>query len=159
VRHINDAAEVWERLWTEQVRLGCIPYYMFVERDTGANCYFKVPLYRAFEIYRQAVSRCSGLVRTVRGPSMSALPGKVVVEGVTEVAGQLLFVLSFLQARRAEWCKRPFFAEFDPMACWLSELRPAFGEKEFFYEAELREVLKPTQTAPSAPTRQELTLV
>lgn len=159
VRHINDDSDVWSRLWQEQVRLGCIPYYMFVERDTGANCYFKVPLYRAVEIYRQAVSSCSGLARTVRGPSMSTLPGKVVVDGVTEIAGQLLFVLSFLQARQPEWCKRPFFAEFDPMACWLSELRPAFGEKEFFYEAELREMLKASPAAPSTATRQELTLV
>jgi hypothetical protein len=141
VRHINDDADVWTQMWQQQVRMGCVPYYMFVERDTGANCYFKVPLYRGLEIYREAASRLSGLARTARGPVMSALPGKVMVDGVMEINGRQVFALSFLQARNASWCKRPFFAEFDPMACWLSELRPAFGSSEFFYEAELRNLL------------------
>ena len=34
--HINDSPEVWARLWQTQVELGITPYYMFVERDTGA---------------------------------------------------------------------------------------------------------------------------
>jgi KamA family protein len=141
VRHVNDDSEVWAKMWGEQVRLGCVPYYMFVERDTGASRYFKVPLYRALEIYREAVGRNSGLGRTARGPVMSALPGKVVVDGVAEVGGKPVFVLSFLQARHSSWCKRPFFALFDPSACWLSELRPAFGASQFFYEAELEKLL------------------
>jgi len=141
VRHINDDADVWARLWTEQVHLGCIPYYMFVERNTGAQRYFKVPLYRALEIHREAAARCSGLARTARGPVMSALPGKVVVDGVAEIQGEVVFSLSFLQARNAAWCRQPFHAQFDPSACWLNELRPAFGATEFFYESELAALL------------------
>ncbi len=141
VRHINDDADIWTRMWQRQVRLGCVPYYMFVERDTGAQHYFKVPLFRALEIYRDAIQRVSGLVRTARGPVMSGMPGKVAIDGVAEIGGKLVFVLSFLQAREPSWCKRPFFAEFDPTACWLSELRPALGQQEFFYERELRELL------------------
>ena len=38
--HINDDAEMWAKMWTKQVELGCIPYYMFVVRDTGAQHYF-----------------------------------------------------------------------------------------------------------------------
>lgn len=45
--HINDDPAVWARLWQTQVELGIIPYYMFVERDTGASHYFEVPLVRA----------------------------------------------------------------------------------------------------------------
>jgi KamA family protein len=30
VKHVNDDAAVWARMWKEQVRLGIIPYYMFV---------------------------------------------------------------------------------------------------------------------------------
>ncbi|MBN1908149.1 MAG: hypothetical protein JW818_00285, partial [Pirellulales bacterium] len=112
VRHINDSAEVWAEMWKEQVRLGCIPYYMFIERDTGAKRYFRVPLYRALEIYTEAMTSGSGLSRTARGPVMSALPGKVTVDGVAEINGSMCFVLSFLQARNPAWCKRPFFAEF-----------------------------------------------
>src|SRR5262249_17529070 len=132
VRHVNDSSAVWARMWKDQVRLGCVPYYMFVERDTGASRYFKVPLARALDIYREAVTQNSGLGRTARGPVMSALPGKVAVDGVADVGGQPVFVLSFLQARNAAWCKRPFFAEFDPTACWLTDLRPAGGAQEFF---------------------------
>src|SRR5918911_492033 len=44
VRHVNDDADTWTRLWSEQVRHGVVPYYMFVERDTGAKRYFSVPL-------------------------------------------------------------------------------------------------------------------
>jgi KamA family protein len=36
LRHINDHPDVWAKMWREQVNLGCIPYYMFVARDTGA---------------------------------------------------------------------------------------------------------------------------
>src|SRR5262249_15020192 len=99
VRHVNDSSAVWARMWKDQVRLGCVPYYMFVERDTGASRYFKVPLARALDIYREAVTQNSGLGRTARGPVMSALPGKVAVDGVADVGGQPVFVLSFLQAR------------------------------------------------------------
>ena len=44
----------------------------------------------------------SGLARTVRGPSMSATPGKVCVDGVTEVAGVRAFVLHMIQAREPQ---------------------------------------------------------
>jgi KamA family protein len=138
IRHVNDDAGTWAEMWETEVRLGVVPYYMFVERDTGARRYFEVPLADALEIYRGAMIRESGLGRTARGPVMSALPGKVAVDGVVEIGGRKLFALSFLQGRNAEWCKRPFFAEFDPEATWLSQLRPAFGEKEFFFEPELR---------------------
>lgn len=141
IRHINDDADVWARMWQRQVRLGCVPYYMFVERDTGAQDYFKVPLHRALAIYREATSQVSGLARSARGPVMSALPGKVIIDGVAEIGGRQVFVLSILQARNVSWCKRPFFAEFDPTACWLTDLRPAFGRTEFFYEQALEELL------------------
>jgi len=134
--HINDDPVVWERMWRTQVGLGIIPYYMFVERDTGASCYFEVPLARAYEVYNQAVRRVSGLARTVRGPSMSAGPGKVEILGITETAGEQVFVLRFLQGRNPRWVLRPFFARFDPQATWLDQLRPAFGEDRFFYQDE-----------------------
>ena len=72
--------------------------------------------------------------RTVRGPSMSTTPGKVVVDGVTRVAGEKVFVLKFLQGRDPDWVGRPFFARYDAEASWLSDLEPAFGEEEFFFE-------------------------
>ncbi len=136
--HINDDADMWAKMWTKQVQLGCIPYYMFVVRDTGAQHYFGVPLAKAQEIFRNAYKQVSGLGRTVRGPSMSATPGKVQVDGVVTVNGQKVFSLRFLQGRNEDWVSRPFFAKYDENAIWLDDLKPAFEEK-FFFEDELEQ--------------------
>ena len=113
---------------------------MFVERDTGAKRYFEVPLARAWEIYREAMKRVSGLGRTARGPSMSAGPGKIEIQGISEIAGEKVFVLRFIQARNPDWVQRPFFARFDPEATWLGDLKPAFGEEKFFFEDEYHDI-------------------
>jgi len=135
IRSINDDATTWSEMWRMQLRLGLVPYYMFVERDTGPQGYFAVPLVRAAQIYRDAYSSVSGLCRTVRGPSMSATPGKVCVDGVVEVAGQRVFVLHMIQARDPSLVGTPFFARFDPNAVWLSDLRPAFANRFPFESA------------------------
>ena len=134
IRHINEDPKGWAELWTTGVRLGAIPYYMFVERDTGPSQYFQLPLAKAYEIFQAAYQTVSGLARTVRGPSMSAFPGKVVIDGIVDIAGEKVFALQFLQARNPDWVRRPFYAKFDPAATWLHELKPAFGAKKFFFE-------------------------
>jgi KamA family protein len=142
IRHVNDDADTWAELWRTEVRLGAVPYYMFIERDTGPKGYFEVPLARCYEIFQKAYRRVSGLERTVRGPSMSATPGKVMVDGITEVAGEKVFNLRFVQARHPDWVRRPFYARYDENATWLDDLKPAFGAKEFFFEEELRAMKK-----------------
>ena len=133
VRHVNDSPDTWAELWREGVRLGCIPYYMFVERDTGARDYFEIPLIECWNIYREAYRQVSGMARTVRGPSMSAFPGKVHMLGTTNVGGEKAFVLQYLQARRPELVRRPFFARFDPEATWFDQLRPlTAADRRFF---------------------------
>jgi hypothetical protein len=136
-------------MWTKQIQLGCIPYYMFVVRDTGAQHYFGVSLAKAHEIFRDAYKKVSGLGRTVRGPSMSATPGKVLVDGVATVMGEKVFTLRFLQGRNPDWVQRPFFAKYDENAIWLDELKPAFEEK-FFFEDELNSIKK-TKTYEDYP--------
>jgi KamA family protein len=130
LNNINTNPDDWAQMWREQVKLGMIPYYMFIERDTGAKRYFEVPLYKTWEIFKDAYKQVSGLARTVRGPSMSAGPGKVEVQGVSEIHGEKVFVLRFIQARNPEWVQRPFFAKFDEKATWLNHLVPAFGEEK-----------------------------
>jgi KamA family protein len=129
IRSINDDAATWAGMWRTQMRMGMVPYYMFVERDTGPQGYFAVPLARAHEIFRDAYASVSGLCRTVRGPSMSATPGKVCVDGVVEVAGEKVFALHMIQARDPSIVGKPFFARFDPNAIWLSDLEPAFASR------------------------------
>jgi KamA family protein len=134
--HINDDAKMWAEMWRTQVQLGCIPYYMFVVRDTGAQHYFGISLVRAQEIFSIAYRKVSGLGRTVRGPSMSSTPGKILVDGVTIVNGKKVITLRMLQGRNPEWVQKPFFAIYDENAIWLDDLKPAFEEK-FFFEDEL----------------------
>ena len=159
IQHVNDNAASWATLWQTGVRLGLVPYYMFVERDTGARNYFEVPLVRAYQIFKEAYSQVSGLCRSVRGPSMSAFPGKVRVLGVVTLrdlvdssmldviresvgfdllgaADRRLMVCDFIQARNPAWVRRPFLAEFDADATWFDELSPAFGKPRFYFETE-----------------------
>ncbi len=138
IRHINDDSEVLAEMWREQIRLGTVPYYLFIARNTGPRSYFEVPLAEAFRIYSDALARVSGLARTVRGPIMSAAPGKVLVDGIASVNGQKVFVLKMIQGREPAWVNRVFFARFDPQATWLDQLEPAFGEREFFFERSLQ---------------------
>jgi KamA family protein len=138
VKHINDDASIWIKMWKQQVSLGIIPYYMFMERDTGAHAYFALPIVKAFEIFRAAYTKVSGLARTVRGPSMSATPGKIVVDGITELNGEKVFVLNFIQGRNPAWVKKPFFAKYSKTATWFNQLQPAFGIDKFFFEDEMK---------------------
>lgn len=141
IKHVNDNSQVWEDMWKEQVHLGLIPYYMFVERDTGPKQYFEIPLSEVFEIYRNSYSNISGLNRTVRGPVMSATHGKVMIEGISEIFGEKVFVLNFIQARDPNWVKKPFFAKYDETSTWFDQLTPAFGANSFFFEDEMLDVL------------------
>lgn len=157
MRHINDKAEIWSNMWQKQVALGCIPYYMFIARDTGAKHYFDVTLENAWRIFQRAYQGVSGIARTVRGPSMSAAPGKIHILGVSEVMGEQVFVLQFIQGRNPDWVRKPFFARFNPKAVWLNDLQPAFGEQRFFFENEhpikqSSSVVKPVKNGHQAET-------
>jgi KamA family protein len=135
LRHINDDAALWADMWRKGVRLGAVPYYMFVVRDTGARSYFEIPLAECHRIFADAYRSVSGLARTVRGPSMSATPGKIRVGGVAEADGQKVFVLNYLQARDPNRVGVPFFAQFDPEATWFDQLRPIRDEDAWLFDA------------------------
>lgn len=71
---------------------------------------------------------------------MSATPGKIMIDGIAEVGGEDVFVLKFIQGRNSEWVNKVFFASYNEDACWITDLKPAFGDKRFFYEKHLREI-------------------
>ena len=142
LNHVNSSSAIWEKMWVDQVNLGIIPYYMFVPRNTGSHRFFSIPLVKAYDIYRKAFSHVSGLARTVRGPSMSALHGKIKIDGITEINGKKYIAMSFIQGRSSDWVKKPFFSEYDGKACWINELKPAFGDKAFFFERDIFEPLE-----------------
>jgi KamA family protein len=133
IRHVNDHPDDWAEMWSRGVQLGAIPYYMFVERDTGAKNYFEMPLVRCWNIFRDAYQRVSGMARTVRGPSMSCFPGKCHVLGITTVGGKPAFALEYLQAREPDFVRRPFFAKYDEHASWYDQLQPLTEADEPFF--------------------------
>ena len=143
LKNINDSSEIWSELWLKQVGLNCIPYYMFVVRNTGAHHYFSIPLVQAWEIYQNAYKSVSGISRTARGPVMSCLPGKIQVLGPTDIKGEKVLGLRMIQGRSSDWADYLFFAEYDEEAIWYRDLKPAFGDEKFFFEDELAEILKP----------------
>ncbi|MZF84745.1 lysine 2,3-aminomutase [Streptomyces sp. SID5643] len=138
VAHVNDDADTWAQMWKAELAAGAVPYYMFVERDTGPYDYFKVPLARAVEIFHTAYRTLPGLARTVRGPVMSTTPGKVVVDGVENHSGGRSFHLRMAQARNPALVGRPFRAHYDTTAAWLSDLRLAEDVPQ-----DIREALRP----------------
>ena len=120
--HINDDPQTWSDLWKGEVTLGAVPYYMFMARDTGPQQYFEVPVPRAWEIFTDAYRTLPGLSRTVRGPVMSAGPGKVLVDGIDGEHGRRVATLRFEQARDASLVGRPFRAICPEDASWLDDL-------------------------------------
>ena len=116
MRGVNDAAATWARMWAEQVRLGCIPYYMFVARETGASEFFAVPLAEATETFATAYRE---RLRASRGRfaarAWQRTKGKVVIEGEARVAGERVFVLSYVQARDPEGCRTPVLRPLRPV--------------------------------------------
>jgi L-lysine 2,3-aminomutase len=145
MKHINDSPQVWAEMLQKQVALGCIPYYMFVARNTGADHYFSIPLVDVWKLFREAYQLVSGICRTVRGPSMSCLPGKMQILGVNEIGNEKVFTLRFIQGRHPDWVAKSFFAKFDDKATWYTDLKPAFGEEKFFFKDELDKILKPEE--------------
>lgn len=146
LRKINDDPNVWARMWREQVNQNMIPYYMFVERDTGPKQYFEIPLEQAWEIFQAAYQQVSGVCRTVRGPVMSSAPGKIQILGIARAGDEDVYVLRFLQGRNPDWAARPFFAKRNPDATWIDQLAPAFQQSEFFFSKELESMLTPNPT-------------
>lgn len=119
LRFINNSAEVWTAMWEKQVQLNCIPYYMFLPRDTGAQHYFAETLENAHAIYCEAIRNCTGLASTAKGPVMSMTHGKVEVLGVKNN----LYILRYVKHRDNNKTFKVFTAEpitINPM--WIDDL-------------------------------------
>jgi L-lysine 2,3-aminomutase len=135
MRHINDDADTWIRMWSEQQRLGAVPYYMFMARDTGPREYFEVTIATAVEVFREAFRQLPGLARTVRGPVMSTTPGKLVIDGSPSGEPGNTLQARFVQARDPALVGRPFLVNHPPFAVWADELTAAPGTSRDLAEA------------------------
>jgi len=98
VKDINDTPEAWSTLWTQQISLGMIPYYMFIEADHNIENCFRIPLAKALNIFQEAQKRTTGLARTVRGPVFMNDLNRVLLDGTTTIGDKKFFVLKSLQS-------------------------------------------------------------
>ena len=150
--HVNDDPQTWAALWRAELAAGAVPYYMFVARDTGPQAYFEVPLDRAWGIFTTAYASLPGLARTVRGPVMSATPGKVVVDfAESRPDGDPVLHLRFLQARDPRLVGRPFRARMRDGAAWLDDLEVLPGEPDDI-RAAVASAATPRDANAGAPT-------
>ncbi|WP_329281411.1 lysine 2,3-aminomutase [Streptomyces sp. NBC_00691] len=130
LRHVNDDAEVWARMWREQTALGLVPYRMLVERGTGARRCFGLPLAVVVDIHAEAVRRpVQGLAPAVAGPVMSTELGALAVDGVVRLGQGPAFALRALRARDPALTGAVAHARFDPAARWWDELTP-YGPRD-----------------------------
>jgi len=98
VKDINDTPQAWSKLWTKQIALGMIPYYMFIEADHNTENCFRIPLAKALRIFQEAQKCTTGLARTVRGPVFMNDLNRVLLDGTTVVEDKKYFVLKSLQS-------------------------------------------------------------
>ncbi|MBK3517970.1 lysine 2,3-aminomutase [Carboxylicivirga sp. N1Y132] len=126
LNNINASSEVWAKMWDQQVNMGMIPYYMFVERETGPFEYFQVPLAKAYKIYSDAIRVTSSLAKTVTGPSMSAAKGKAQIMGIIEnpLNGEKYFQIQYIRHRDYKLSYKPFLTHYDENATWIDQLKP-----------------------------------
>lgn len=131
LNQINNDSNAWARMWKKQVQLGMIPYYMFIERETGPYEYFSIPLAEVYQMYQNAIRETGSFSKTVTGPVMSASKGKVQIMGIVDnpVDGNKYFMMQYVRHRDYRKTFRPFFMEFDPQATWVDQLNevPAYS--------------------------------
>ncbi len=122
--HINNDYRVWAKMWKDQVNLGMIPYYMFIERETGPFDYFNVPMAEVYNMYQKAAIETGSFAKTVTAPVMSAAMGKVQILGVVDnpADGKKYFMMQYVRHRDYRQTFKPFFMHYDPKATWVSQL-------------------------------------
>lgn len=98
VEGINDTAQDWIDLWSAQVALGMIPYYMFIEADHNNEASFRIPLAKAFNVFQTARSNTTALARTARGPVFMNDIHRIQLDGVVELNNEKFFALKCLQS-------------------------------------------------------------
>ncbi|HOA73094.1 MAG TPA: 4Fe-4S cluster-binding domain-containing protein [Phycisphaerae bacterium] len=120
LRGINDDPVVLSDLFRELSFIGCPPYYLFQGRPTAGNEPFRVPIVRAWFIFRDALRIGSGLARRARFV-MSHATGKIELVGVDSRYIYARYHRAHDPALRGQFLRY----ERNDEAYWLDELTPA----------------------------------
>ena len=132
MRGVNDDAATLRALWNEQLRLACVPYDVFLPRDTGAHRIFDVPIAHAARILADAARDLPSIAPPARGPVMSTKYGKIAVVGELEIGGRRAFALRFARGTVRANTGALFLAAYDESATAFQDLRP-FGPEPFSF--------------------------
>jgi len=122
IRGINDSADTLAELWSTLSHIGVPPYYLFQGRPTAGNEPYEVPIVEGWYIWRDAVTRESGLAGRVRY-AMSHETGKVEILGVD---GQHIY-LRYHRSKYPQNRGRFMVMKRRDDAFWLDQLEPAPG--------------------------------
>ncbi len=122
IRGVNDNADVLAELYGELSYAGCPPYYLFQGRPTEGNEPYELPLVEGFAIFRQAISKNSGLARRARF-AMSHESGKLEVVGVD----QSHIYLRYHEAKDLANLGRFLVCRRDDSAYWFDQLELLSG--------------------------------
>lgn len=139
LKGVNDTPHIWREMWNLQVKLGCIPYYMFIPRETGAQRFFSLPINKAVDIFKDACRGVSGLVKTVRGPVMSTAEGKLEVMDYSPDKANyrnLVFTVRYLQHRDPQKVGEIYTVVYPRDSLWFRNSWP--DEDEGMYKCQQR---------------------
>ena len=125
IKGVNDDAGVLADLYRKLAWMGCTPYYLFQGRPTAGNEPYELPMVQGWEIFRDAVTRGSGLAGRPRFV-MSHATGKIEILAVDERH----IYLRYHRAKRAEDRGRVMVMKRNDQAYWLDQLEPASGDGE-----------------------------
>lgn len=123
IKGINDDPAVLATLFRKLSFIGCPQYYIFQGRPTAGNEPYEVPIVRGWKIFRDAVTRGSGLAGRARY-AMSHETGKVEILGVDSRHIYMRYQRSKHRQNRGRFftCLR------NDDAYWLDQLEPATPE-------------------------------
>ena len=122
IRGINDNADVLAEMWSTLSHIGVPPYYLSQGRPTAGNEAYEVPIVEGWQIWRDAVTRESGLAGRCH-LAMSHESGKIEICGVD----QRRIHFRYHRSKHAENRGRFFSCKRDDDAYWLDQLEPAAG--------------------------------
>lgn len=120
VKGINDDPDVLAKLFRKLSFIGCSPYYLFQGRPTAGNEPYEVSIVRGWEVFTEALSRGSGLIRRPRFV-MSHESGKVEILAVDE---ERMYMRYHRPKNPADDGRIMIFKR-DDDAFWLDHLTPA----------------------------------
>ncbi len=122
IRGINDDPDTLADLWGTLSHIGVPPYYLFQGRPTAGNEPYEVPIVEGWEIWRDAVTRESGLAGRARF-AMSHETGKIEICGVDSERIHFRYHRSKHPENRGQF----FSCYRDDRAYWLDQLEPVDG--------------------------------